>query len=279
MNSTSPSLGGRDRDTRITTSSQQNVEDDKSVEELLAELGTAEPWNVDSKNGQDVHRLLAEARDMFATTSEQAVGKEEPGLEDKHSSRNEEKLGRIDVSPFASDEDDSINREALTEDQEADIFLQQILDELSLEERTESPPRDPESKPEPSTHLSPTDTKDGDSLTALNFPSTPIALPASPPPPTSTNAINDLELPSAPTFSPAKKPTKTTLSNQKKPGKPQFTDEEIDSWCVICSDDATVRCIGCEGDLYCAKCWREGHFGKDVGLDERGHRWVKYKRS
>ena len=81
-----------------------------------------------------------------------------------------------------------------------------------------------------------------------------------------------LALPSAPTAAPAR-----VMAKPKSP-LPQFTDEEIDSWCVICNDDATVRCRGCDGDLYCAKCWKDGHVGADAGMDERTHRWVKYLR-
>ncbi|KAF2400330.1 hypothetical protein EJ06DRAFT_426665 [Trichodelitschia bisporula] len=59
-------------------------------------------------------------------------------------------------------------------------------------------------------------------------------------------------------------------------GKPGLTDEEIESWCIICCADASVRCLGCGGDLYCAGCWNEGHRGPDVGLEERRHKAVEY---
>ena len=39
-------------------------------------------------------------------------------------------------------------------------------------------------------------------------------------------------------------------------------------WCVICNDDAKVRCRDCDGDLYCHNCFREFH----TDSDERNHR-------
>jgi len=45
-------------------------------------------------------------------------------------------------------------------------------------------------------------------------------------------------------------------------------------WCVICNEDALVRCFGCGGDLYCTACYKEFHVGEDP--DE--HRVEKFKR-
>ena len=37
----------------------------------------------------------------------------------------------------------------------------------------------------------------------------------------------------------------------------------------ICNADAVLECAGCDGDRYCAKCWREGHA---KGTGDEGHR-------
>merc|ERR1719422_881835 len=40
-------------------------------------------------------------------------------------------------------------------------------------------------------------------------------------------------------------------------------------WCVICNEDASLRCHDCDGDLYCGECFREYC---------RGHRSEKFTR-
>lgn len=45
-------------------------------------------------------------------------------------------------------------------------------------------------------------------------------------------------------------------------------------WCVICNEDAVVRCRDCGGDLYCAACFSEFHQDRD----DRGHRTVRFRK-
>jgi len=44
-------------------------------------------------------------------------------------------------------------------------------------------------------------------------------------------------------------------------------------WCELCNEDAQLRCIECDGDLYCRRCWKETH--QDPELKQ--HRIENYK--
>jgi len=79
-------------------------------------------------------------------------------------------------------------------------------------------------------------------------------------------------MPSVPAFQPADRPLPGVM---KRTG---YTDEDEKTWCVVCLEDATIRCVGCDDDVYCARCWRDMHVGPAAGFDERGHKWVKFNR-
>lgn len=55
--------------------------------------------------------------------------------------------------------------------------------------------------------------------------------------------------------------------------KPENGDTEELPWCLICNEDATIRCIGCDGDLFCASCFKEIHSDDE---EYRQHRTKKY---
>ncbi|KAK5618040.1 hypothetical protein CRENBAI_023200 [Crenichthys baileyi] len=60
----------------------------------------------------------------------------------------------------------------------------------------------------------------------------------------------------------SKKPTpalKSRTSPVAAAHQPSDSDDEELPWCCICNHNATLRCHTCDGDLYCSRCFREGH--------------------
>ncbi|KAK4245914.1 hypothetical protein C7999DRAFT_15931 [Corynascus novoguineensis] len=89
-----------------------------------------------------------------------------------------------------------------------------------------------------------------------------------------------LGLPSAPTFRPQDYDPSSSHGGRGSLLRPsgRYTDEDQKTWCVACLEDATVRCAGCDGDVYCARCWKEMHVGPSAGFEERGHQWERLER-
>jgi hypothetical protein len=194
----------------------------------------------------------------------------------------------LDMSAFAIDDEDGEGgkpdeRRSRLEDEsrEAQDIVAKLMNEVALEMSNEPP--------ESQGSAEPLVKDDEDDDGPLSLPSAPSKLPEPSTEEPSKKSIdfesdiaarmtalrglgatNELGLPSAPTFKPIDKPVK---------GVPKkFTSDEIEAWCIICQDDATVKCIGCAGDLYCAKCWKEGHMGPDAGWEEKRHKWTKFKK-
>lgn len=206
-----------------------------TIEELLADLGPGDQYSISDTDLQEANQLLVEAKHTLL------VDPEAQGSEPK---------------PFPnaggnnSDRCTATSRQDQDEEAEAEVSLKRILDEVKQEQEQEPIPTATSSQHDATASV-PSATLD--SFASLEFPSVPeISVPS-------------LSFPSAPA---------AASSTRKARAKPnEFSDEEIDSWCIICCADATVKCFGCDGVLYCWGCWREGHVGADVGLEEKSHVW------
>jgi hypothetical protein len=261
--------------------------DDKTLEELLADIGPEDQWTLNPDDRDDIQKLLDEASTALPhhdetpqspSRSSKDAAPEERNRDDKNVLTRD-----LDMSAFAlDDEDKGQNRDRKLEDEsrEAQDVVARFMDEAEFERKNE-PERNEEAPESPEE-----DADDEGGLSELSLPSPPaklLDLGAEPDDKgtddfasdiatrmAALRASDDLGLPSAPTFKPS------SLAPDKQVKK--YTNEEIETWCIICQDDATVECVGCDGDLYCAKCWKEGHIGPDVGWEERRHEWLKYKK-
>lgn len=53
---------------------------------------------------------------------------------------------------------------------------------------------------------------------------------------------------------------KKFLQEAETSQKQKAREEEEDAWCCLCNDDATFKCLDCEDDPFCTRCYKYGHF-------------------
>jgi hypothetical protein len=277
-----------------------NEEDEKSLEELLGELketvGDKKQWDLSSKEQQDVGKLLKDMKrilpEVVNSRAQDASSRRAEELTDWESIEVNVGSGAVtagkDEDPDEDEGQDGASKKA-TEDEEADDIIARVMAELDISKKYDPPsPPSEDNKNEADSGDQKNSQASQQNDNDLNLPSAPTALPEddlertkaiedaftarlaalSAPSPSQTDSLG---LPSAPSFSPQKKPP--IGSNLQK-----RIDDEIDTWCIICQDDATLKCLGCEGDLYCQLCWTEGHRGESAGYEEKMHKVVLYAK-
>lgn len=245
--------------------------DERSLEELLAEIGCNGQWILDTDEKKDIDSLLKEANN--ALPDEKGEGRE--------FARDEERQ-RIDKKE--SEENEGEDTQAMREDDmdrtAAEEYVKKVLAELEVEEKYSMVQGEPKVESADAGEQRsivgadfPTTTPDLESsaarLQSLPHQDTELELPSS---------EHSLNLPSVPDSPPTSKPKVTAKVKRSpiKPNLPTYTNEEIDTWCCICNEDGEVRCLDCDYDIYCQDCWNEGH-GNGPG-QERGHRALQFVR-
>ncbi|RTE78044.1 hypothetical protein BHE90_007474 [Fusarium euwallaceae] len=244
--------------------------DDQTLEELLGDVKPGEGFQVEPDDEQ-VKALLEELASSIPQDTEDDA---------KYASKDKK-------------EDDSDDSDGETMNKEVDDVIARFRDEVELEaalnkDKTPEPESDSEDEGQAGKD---TASKDAD-LALPDLPSNLDTLPTAPSASAragsadidditarlaalrapSPSASDSLSLPSVPTSKPSGKPINrlTTRTN--------YTDDDMDSWCTVCLEDATLRCPGCDDDVYCTRCWREMHIGPNAGFDERSHKAVQFTK-
>ncbi|KAK2003916.1 hypothetical protein LX36DRAFT_41272 [Colletotrichum falcatum] len=284
----------------LLQSDDQTLEDLLNDEDLLGNSGPQSRWRSEPKDeSAKVTALLEELSKTSVvqkTRSQKRSGGEEEGAHDDH--RDDESDGekmsreveillsqaldeaRLDLRPEEAPEPPTLNRSQATPGQEGhegqkgprEVLQGDGDSELSLPSV-------------PSTLAAPRacDDDDDDDEGALSLPSVPSGAPQRD---AGSNFDNDIAarmaalsgpgsssdgmgLPSAPTFQPADRAVKRLTS------KTGYTDEDAETWCTVCLEDASLQCLGCE-DVYCTRCWHEMHVGPAAAFDDQTHKAVRF---
>jgi hypothetical protein len=267
---TSQTHGGVKSERDAISQWQSNDNDDQALEDLLADLGSENQWKLDPDDPKHIESLLKEAKEALPPSDEEDGEPSEPGEHQQASQGPEHGEGGTQKT-----EDQQV-------DEAAEDYVKRILAELEVEAKYGN-----------NDDCNAAEDSEQPSGSIQDLPATPSnTLETSQPTEPPSYEDSELEarfsklglaLPSTPNTTPSSKAKAThraniaKLNNAKKGSNlPKYTDEDIDSWCCICNEDGEVKCLGCDGDLYCNNCWYEGH-GNGPG-QERGHRAVQYNR-
>ncbi|VUC20738.1 unnamed protein product [Clonostachys rosea] len=245
--------------------------DDRTLEELLGDVGPDEPSEPPLEPDDAKVKALLEELSQSIPQDESSESKK------THAAQG--------------DSDDDSDGEKMTN--EVDDVIARFRDEMEVEAALGSKDDDDQKD----TSQERRDSSDeGDNRQAsgtaadLELPSVPQDLTAPDQVPNSDPSSNSLDditarlsalrassaspsfnLPSVPTSKPAKEPNRLKSTTK-------YTDDDMSSWCTVCLEDATLKCLGCDDDPYCVRCWREMHLGPTATFDDRDHKAVYFTR-
>ncbi|KOS21577.1 Zinc finger FYVE domain-containing protein 19 [Escovopsis weberi] len=256
-------------------------------------------------DGEDVDAMLqTDFRLLEEMLAHIIVDDGEPTAEQVRALIDEVSRGGIPQDQGEEDGSDCSNTELA--DRRADDFIARFRDEIELEAALHPNDQDENDSPDAQQDVDPSScadvpASDESAHPPPEIPSLPQTLDPLPSAPSSSSSsplpagtgMDDIAarlallrapgtsapLPSVPSSAPsssscpkpraAKRLTSTTTA---------YTDADADGWCVVCLEDATLRCPACDGDMYCARCWREMHVGPAAAFDDRSHRAVYLAR-
>lgn len=308
----------------------QNENNDKTLEELLEELGPADQWDLKQFDQDEVDELLAASSRALNDSKADEIGHSAGSVQSQtHDDRQGNSSLAARGQSFETEDlrekavDEDAEQEEVNDDQEADAYVQRLLDELAHEaaspddaDATVTPEHDfplpptkdatalsgpgsqptepkppapgPQQKSSSSSRAlgAPRDVSKADSALAARFANLSFR-GAAKTTNTSTSGPTPSDFPRVPSTIKAASSTGSSLTEPKPrfPAVPGAKGvggaavDQVDTWCIICLADATLRCLGCDGDLYCDRCWNEGHRGEGAGWEERRHRAVMYNRT
>ena len=269
-----PALEDLKNDFHDENISSLSLSDVKDIRTLAQEVGSFKHGGL-GKNEKTTKEIEASAK-VLASIATREVAREQ----DFPRSTNELPIGAASSSAQMEDGAKGFKRQENRDDKEADDYIARVIDELNVDDSPGSVTSKGSEQEQSQTRVKGTEDRsyeyDNESIISSEALSTgskgsdtgdSIELNTSAP---------TISLPDVPTFAPVPKPSRQINAKSKVP---MYDDEDIDSWCVICNDDATVKCLGCDGDLYCTGCWHEGHLTRDASYEERGHKKIKYQRS
>ena len=256
-----------------------DAEHSQKVEDLLKSLAGTKI--VDSDDGDDDRRKDGDSDDSDGEVMDREIRRVLAQAQDEAELA---KQAGIDDDDDHDDHDDKAPPPRRADNDKEDSFLglPTVPTELADPPPTDDPSSDPMGLPSVPTRELPKRGDDDDISARL------AALRGLQGKAAGLGQTDAFGLPSAPTFRPGAEEGGVLKRGHFGHGRRNYTDDDTKAWCIVCLEDATVRCLGCadggDGDeadqnnAYCTRCWQDMHVGPAAGFDERGHKRVPLVR-